>query len=257
MSMGLRTSLGLCLAALAGCAAPPPEPPPEPAEFTFEFKRATGDLHTVTVSVGKVDPDAGLVRWEGPHQAGDKIGWGLENGVLTSRHWARSVDLDRDVEVDFDSGATLVEIRAAVTVTYDWSYCDLIREPLDTTPCSGVRKRKGTYVADEFVYRDRHGEHQVVGIPGLPPFRDALCTLHGGDREIRHVKSPEERQTWIDNRAADLKAVADDQWRSRNPAIRRKAQEGYRELLQKYACAKCVVEHQTTLFNRMNENVED
>jgi hypothetical protein len=255
----MRKSVALLLS-LSACApvehAGVPEPAPKP-EYTLEFKRTVGDLHTVTVSVGTIDPVGGMVAWEGPHRVGDRIGWGRENGVFTSRHRVRSVDLNRDVDVDFDTGAVIVEIRVAVTIPYDWSYCDVSIKPLATTPCGGVLKRKATYVADQVVYHDREGVRQVAQSPGAPPFVDHLCTLHGGDRKVRELMSPEERQEWVDSQAVPLKAAADDHWRSRNPAVRRKAQPIYKELLEKYACAKIVVDNRETIFHRMNADVED
>lgn len=223
----------------------------------------------VRISVEKDDPAAGRVWWWGLHIERGRIGWGREGAEWTSWHKVWSPRLQREVEVDFNSGAVVSRIRGDFGMDYQYAACQNAPDPMARTRCDGVRLVRDTWRADEVSYRDRNGVLQVVRIPRSgAPKQDQLCTLHGGRNPPRTVLSDEERREWAHRMDASLKGwrtreaeallfYAEDRWLSKSPKVRKSAQETYHKLLKDFFTEDVVTRNRKHIKARAEAKLDD
>jgi hypothetical protein len=269
-------SVSLFLVLPAACASGQKAPVRGPDLFRFDFlcfRRALDSepesAIAVRISVEKEDPVAGRVWWWGLHIERGRIGWGREGAEWTSWHKVWSPRLQREVEVDFNSGAVISRIRGDIGVDYVYTACKNDPDPMARTPCDGIKLVFDTWRADEVTYRDRNGDLQVVRIPRAGgPKQDQLCTLHGGRSPPRTVLSDKERtdrahmmdaslKGWRTREAEFLLFYAEDRWLSKNPKIRKSAQETYDKLLKEFSNEDVVLRNGKRIRVRAEAKIED
>jgi hypothetical protein len=250
----MRRVLFVSLLFMGACAskADPVAGPPFWFDFIFfhtAFDSEPASAMAVTVVVTKDDPEAGLVSWRGICVEGDRIGWGVEDGVRTSTHRVRSPRLGGYCDVDFDSGTQIRWIRGDVEMTYVYPVCQI--DP-KASACTGIRYMSDKGRADEVTYVDRSGMAKVVRIPrGRSPWPGQRCPLHEGPQPGPDRRSPSDRL------ASELFFQAGNDWVSHDPVRLKRAKLAYGALLRDHPFAPVVEKYRGMILNRAQIDLRD
>jgi hypothetical protein len=136
---------------------------------------------TVYVKIVKYDPEAGKVEWVRIHQVASPLGFGDENGQVTSIHRVAAPKRNgKRIEVDFNSGAKILKIDANKTLAYKIRVCEpkIVGEAMK---CVGPTEKTEHRRVHMVTYLDEEGKQQVFQAEaGSGPLPDRLCEDHGG-----------------------------------------------------------------------------
>ena len=170
------------------------------------------------------------------------------SGDQTKLHIA----ISRDPQLSFDPRATIVSMKQHP----DWvvRLCHLATLP-DGLGCVELEKRRVPIRVNEVVLQV-NGKWNFTIRNSSPPGKmptDLICTVHGGRIPARTLSETESQEA----KAGFLLASADEEWKSRSPKVRRKAQEAYVKLLKAFTSTSVVSKNRERIKTRSEETIED
>jgi hypothetical protein len=217
--MLMKPVLVASLIAAAGCASREVPASLRSGLFRLEFAIPTKDSSAEPPAVGRVlvtihknDPDAGPVDWAAMHYEGDLLG--RPGSALSTRHRVYSPRKNQVMEVDFDTGLFLREVTPRTVVG-------------EHTPL-GFRR----FVADQIIVGKPDGSWDWVHLHPTDLTAAAPDPKSATALDPKPVTAPAPRRyIYSEHDVAWVLYEADDRWLSKNPKVRRQAQERYRALL--------------------------
>ena len=176
------------------------------------------------VTILKNDSEAGSVTWSGVHYEGDRVG--RPKGSDSFRHRVFSRRLGKECDVDFNTGIRIDEINPAQVV--------------GGTSFEGFQ----TIVVDQVVFTKPNGVWEWLHL------------MEGPDIKVDEAKALDLVKA-TRYKADEVLYRADQDWKSRNPRIRRRAQESYRLLLNKCSEDAIVRSNVDRIKSRSEADIED
>lgn len=261
------------LLGLSSCTSAPPSPPEaarpetrapgglafERGMFSVEFSNFISGVEvpphpaSVYVKITKNDPEAGRVEWSKIHREGDRLGWAERESPPTSLHRVFSQGRGRMTKVDFNAEAKIEKIAVDELVRYEYKSCPILEQPVESCP--------GPAVTSDF----RRVNRVVISTLGGRFTREVaeeeskagqICTKHKGIA-FPPKWTPEEVKRYRLRKAAELYWEAEDFWKSKNPDVRRKAQEDYGLLLKNFPDLEVVRQNLNRIKERSEAAIED
>jgi hypothetical protein len=263
----MKGSLGVLLLAAAACSSPPkgtPIPPPairvttNHGVFLIDFSDLRMNPNGSTpvwalFTFIKDDPVAGRVEWTKYQIEGERLGISEESEGSSFFHQVFSQKLGRIVFVNFETGLRIKSISPGKESEPTFKTCRLPVWPA-SPQCPGPVEAKSRM--DEVILENASGRLQVHRKPSPPSADEGLCREHGGTREPR---------PWTDEQARarrDLEARgwlwrADQEWQSKNPKVRLRAQDTYKMLMKDYPREEPVVRNLDRIKSRSLADVDE
>lgn len=208
----------------------------------------------VSVQVTKNDREHGSLTMEQWLSVGGSIGVTAKPDADTLRKIPPKlrVLLNRDDPVEFDPQAKLLSARQHP----EWPVrlCILVSIP-DGVGCLESVIKRTSITVNEIVLLEKSGKRLVVR-DANPPNKmpsSGSCSVHGGQITARLLTEEERREA----RAAIHLSVADEDWKSKNPKLRKRAQEAYLKLLKEFASESIVVKNRERISERAEAEIED
>jgi hypothetical protein len=142
-------------------------------QFTNPMR--SSDKGAVFVRIRKFENGVGLVDTSHIHFEGDRIGWWKEGTPAVVSHHRVTRPGGKSVSVDFDTGATLVAVRAVRKVVEARRCKPIFALNGMKLGCERIVEKRN-FECYEVFYRDSEGDHQV-NVPE-PRSLDQLCDDH-------------------------------------------------------------------------------
>lgn len=222
------------------------------AELISVRTNRDGELQA-TLRITKRDPVHGLLMVGQLVPVGSSLG--LTEANRLNRHpgiSAKVRELVADNPDAFDPKTDLESIK----LYPDWPIraCILVMVP-DGWGCVDVEKRQVATPVCEVILREKGGRRNTLRRPNgsdqMPT--DRLCTEHGGRISARTLSEEEK----LEARAGLLLEAADENWKSKNPKLRKKAQGAYAKLLKESGSTSVVKRNKDRIEMRAEEDLED
>ena len=234
---------------------------PTAGEFSFEFSNMQCDPDedpprpgSAYVTITKMDPKFGRVEWKKIQQEGDRLGWTERGDTVTSVHRVVTAG-GKAVLVDFNSGARLRRVVAGKIVVYQSRHCPFMERAM--VKCPGPRIENSSYKVDEAVYTTASNTILTYSKPaGVGPRKDTLCPLHGG-KDGPPPWTPEEIKKALGEEAERILGQAEGGWNSRNPKVRLRSRDLYRQLLKEYPTERVVIQYRDRIKERAAVEIEE
>jgi len=209
----------------------------------------------VRMRVTKKDPVHGELQLVQLLTAGESLG--AAPGTLPDTGDPRTqsklhVAMSKDPKLSFDPQVTIVSMKQHPDWVVRW--CNLVKLP-DGFGCVELEKRRVPVRVNEVVFQ-RTGKWKFTlrntnSMAKMPT--DETCTVHGGRILARSLDAAET----MDAKAAFQLARADEDWKSRSPKVRRRAQEAYLKLLKDFASTPVVSSNLDRIKTRSEEAIDE
>ena len=211
----------------------------------------------VWVTIVKQDPKYGRVEWKKIQEEGQLLGFSREGDKESSIHAVYSAKVGKTVEVDFNFGGKIDQIKVDELVLYNRKVCKMVPGPGGDLKCEGAPQvTRESYKVNEVHYTDEDGKKQVLRKPTGPgPLPDKPCPDHGGDAPPREMTSEEKAKARAEQ-AEKLVEDANRLWESTKISERKEAQEKYKKLLAAYADTEAVKAHLAEIEKRAKETLK-
>jgi hypothetical protein len=206
------------------------------------------------VQVTRKDPVHGLLVMVQKLRVGDSLGLPSKSEADTRRRITGKLRelLDREIAVEFDPQAKLLS-----TSQYpDWSlrWCHVVSTP-DGPGCLASFERRVAVPVNEIVLQEKSGKRITLRAanPGDKMPADERCSAHGGRICARILTEVEKKEA----RATLQLFAADEDWKSKNPNVRRRAQVAYLRLLKESPLDTVVEQNRERIKARAEADLED
>jgi len=225
--------------------------------YTFQLIHVRTDKEgTVRASflLTKNDLDHGVLSTEQGLKVGESLG---VTSRLSPNDLRRFSDKLRTLLADENPPAFDPQTKIVLMRQYpDWPIrrCHLEEFPGGNV-CMGFSEWRSKVPVYEVILEEKSGRRIMLRAPGphakMPP--DKHCSVHGGKIPARRATEAEKN---IVNAGYYL-SEADEYWKSRNPKVRKLAQEAYRRLLKEFPTEAVVMRNLERIKERAEAEIED
>jgi hypothetical protein len=233
--------------------------------FINPFRAANSEKGQVMVKIEKFEKGVGKVEKSLMQYEGDVIGVAVpQGGGEPTSKFKVSVPGGKVIDVDFNSGATLVQIKPE-RLTLDVKKCKPKIGAAGREGCEEIIEKR-PFSTTLIVYKDEDGDHKIYQ-PALPDLNEK-CTEHGGkprmttppkaeadDPNAPPKLSPaEERRLKREAEAVKLYEMADQALEKGDGAA---ARNHYLKLIKDYAQTDFVSKEKKTIIEERLASLKD